>query len=276
MAGKLISIRVNVTPELTNSPGRPDNIQKKELEVIMIPIRHLLWILLVLVNFSIQISYFYKDQNNRLFLGKKITTPALLFGSLVLVLLSEPPLPWIPMVIFTLMGLGELGIEGSSVVESTGRGKEGNKTERIIVTAAGIIFLFVNLFLGVVLIIGKPVPSILISTAISLLFYGFMNFSLSRIFDLSREMRKQIRIYSFSLVVLMTGTLTDLFQGLSQLGLAAALLTVSDTLVLTRMGADFDKKSRKGFYTLLVFLVVILVLYYLYMAVLIRSSLSLK
>ena len=85
------------------------------------------------------------------------------------------------------MGLGELGIEGSSVVENTARSESAKKTESIQVTVAGIIFLLVNIFLGSVLIYGKSFSTILFPGLISLGLYGFMIFLFFKIFNPSPE-----------------------------------------------------------------------------------------
>lgn len=77
-------------------------------------------------------------------------------------------------------------------------------------------------------------------------------------------------LYSASIMVLFAGALSDIMGGVSTLGIAAAILTVSDSLVLVRMGADFKKNTASGFRILFVFLVGILLLYYVYMGVLIQ------
>ena len=56
------------------------------------------------------------------------------------------------------------------------------------------------------------------------------------------------------------------------LGRAALVLTVSDSLVLIRMGANWDKRSQAGFRIQLVFLVMILLLYYAFIWLLIREG----
>ena len=50
------------------------------------------------------------------------------------------------------------------------------------------------------------------------------------------------------------------------------ILTVSDSLVLIRMGAGFDKTTPGGRRNLLILMVVILLLYYVYMGVLISTG----
>ncbi len=81
-------------------------------------IYHLCWITLVITNFVVQLWYFFNDRNRPLFLAKKITTPLLLFGGLAVVIVSTRGFPIIPGILLLTMGLGELGIEGSTVVES--------------------------------------------------------------------------------------------------------------------------------------------------------------
>ena len=79
-------------------------------------------------------------------------------------------------------------------------------------------------------------------------------------------------IYAASIMILFAGALTDIYKGISLLGIAAAILTVSDSLVLIRMGADFKKNTVSGFRILFGFLVGILLLYYVYMGVLIHMG----
>jgi hypothetical protein len=81
-------------------------------------IYHLFWITLVIANFVLQLWYFFNDRNLPLFLAKKITTPLLLFGGLAVVIVSSGGFPIIPGIVLLTMGLGELGIEGSTTVES--------------------------------------------------------------------------------------------------------------------------------------------------------------
>lgn len=233
---------------------------------------HIAWLTLVLVNLVIQLLYYYNDNSRTLYLGKKITTPLLLLGGLALVLAAPQPYAWDTAVILALMGLGELGIEGSSVVQERKLSSTAKKIETIQVTAAGIIFLAVNIFLGILLAWGKPYHWITLSLLLSGVIYIPAVYILFRVFKPGSETRFQVRTYSISLIVLLAGTLVDMANGFSQLGLAGLLLTVSDTLVLVRMGMSMDKKSGKGFTTLLVFLAAILILYYTYMAVLVNRS----
>lgn len=233
---------------------------------------HLVWITIVLINLIIQLAYFFRDGNSLLYLGKRITTPLLLLGAMVLVLLSSPPLSILTLVILSLMGLGEIGIEGSSVVEKRAMNENARKLETLKVTLAGILFLLVNLILGIALLAGMSFWLIASMLGISLALYGMMNFTFALIFDLDGESKFQTRVYSAGLVVLLAGALGDIRNGLSQLGLAALILSLSDTLVLIRMAAGFDKQSRKGYVVTLIFLVIILLLYYFYMAILIHRS----
>ena len=82
----------------------------------------------------------------------------------------------------------------------------------------------------------------------------------------------QILLYGLGIIVLFTGGLADRWGGPTPLGTAALVLTVSDTLVLIRMGLSLPKKSAAGFRILLGFLVIILLLYYFYMALLINMA----
>jgi hypothetical protein len=72
--------------------------------------------------------------------------------------------------------------------------------------------------------------------------------------------------------VLAAGAVAALFGPVSGLGLAAIILTVSDSLVLIRMGAGFDKTTPRGKRILLILMVLILLLYYVYMGVLISTG----
>ena len=232
---------------------------------------HFSWIILVLVNFAIQLAYFYKDKSRGLFGAKKITTPLLLFFGLFIVILNTQSFPFIPGVILLAMALGEIGIEGSSVVQA----KEGGEDSKdsIIVTLAGVLFLLVNVFIGIVLFvrIGVVIP-IVIGLIIGVLSFLLMNAFVFRVFKPRGEVRMQIVLYSVGLVVLCGGAGADVFAGLSHLGLAALILTISDSLVLIRMGAAYEKDTVGGFRILLAFLVLILILYYVYMGVLIHMG----
>jgi hypothetical protein len=74
----------------------------------------------------------------------------------------------------------------------------------------------------------------------------------------------QMVIYAIGLWVLFAGTLISIFAGalMSVVVQAGAILTVSDTLVLIRMGAGWKKESMGQRRTLLAFLIIILLLYY--------------
>ncbi len=72
------------------------------------------------------------------------------------------------------------------------------------------------------------------------------------------------------IIILFTGALLDAFRGITLLGIAALILTTSDSLVLVRMGAGLKKETKGGFRILLGMLVGMLLLYYFYMGVLIQ------
>lgn len=231
---------------------------------------HFYWVLLAIVNFSIQIAHFFHEDNQRLFLAKKVTTPGLLFFALLIVILDVGSFLLIPCAILTAMGLGEIGIEGSNVVQANKDGKNDEAKTSFIVILAGVLFLLVNVFIGVALImISKQLLAVVIGLLISSLVLGLIFFSVIRLFSPSRDTRTQMLIYLIGVIILGTGAVADVIGGISQLGTAAVILTVSDSLVLVRMGAGFRKETSTGFRTLLGFLIVILVLYYVYMGVLI-------
>ena len=93
-----------------------------------------------------------------------------------------------------------------------------------------------------------------------------------RLFAPEKTVRTQMLLYAPGLVVLAAGAVAALFGPVSGLGLAAIILTVSDSLVLIRMGAGFDKTTPRGKRILLILMVVILLLYYVYMGVLISTG----
>ena len=74
------------------------------------------------------------------------------------------------------------------------------------------------------------------------------------------------------LVVLAAGAIAALFGPISRLGIAALILTGSDSLVLIRMGAGLDKGTPGEKRILLILLISILLLYYVYMGVLISTG----
>jgi hypothetical protein len=155
----------------------------------------------------------------------------------------------------------------------TSRGGPPTALERWAVTIAGLLFLLVNLFLGAVLLvqiraaipiaIGFGVATALVATMLMLVF---------RLFAPEKTVRTQMILYAPGLVVLAAGAVAALFGPVSGLGLAAIILTVSDSLVLIRMGAGFDKTTPRGKRVLLILMVGILLLYYLYMGVLISTG----
>ena len=232
---------------------------------------HFLWIMLVVANLVIQMTHYYHDQNRTLYLAKRITTPALLFLALLIVVLGSKGFPLVPCVILIAMGIGELGMEGSDVVQPTMENEHEKKKTPILVILAGVLFLLVNVYIGVILM-GRngSFTTILISLLIATLFLSLIFLQVVRAFKPASETRTQMILYLSGIIVLFAGTLIDIYSGLSALGVAAAILTVSDSLVLIRMGANFEKKSASGFRILFLFLVGILLLYYVYMSVLIH------
>jgi hypothetical protein len=238
-------------------------------------IQHILWITVVITNFVVQLLYFFNDRNRLLFVTKKITTPLLLFGGLAVVIASTRGFPIIPGIVLLTMGLGELGIEGSTVVESKAdrnRGTAGRGTPWT-VTAAGVLFLLVNLFLGITLLIRiESLQSFYLGTAL-----GFGIVIMMVLFVIIRyrppvETRTLILMYSAGLAILAAGAFSNLFGGIGTLGRAALVLTVSDSLVLIRMGGGWNKDRPSERWTLMGFLVIILLLYYLFIALLVGMT----
>ena len=229
----------------------------------------IIWLLAAIFNFAVQLAYFKNDGSMALFRAKKVTTPLLLFSGLLIVIVESGGFPLVPGVILLAMGLGEIGIEGSSVVEKH-EGEDSGAGGSVIVLLAGILFLLVNVFIGAFLIItNEPGLFTLVSAAAALGVIALMLLICFRTFSPGPELRTQMLLYSIGLVILLAGVITDARGGLSALGLAGAVLTVSDSLVLIRMGAGFDKQIAGQRGILLAFLVVILLLYYFYMWLLI-------
>ncbi len=228
-----------------------------------------IWMAFAAFNLFIQLMYFFRDSSLILFNVKKISTPVLLFGGFLIVIAEYGSFQVIPCIIFLAMGLGEIGIEGSSVVE-THEGESAGAGGSVIVMIAAILFLLVNIFIGMVLLVQNGWSRFAVSIGFSILLIGMMLVISIRIFKPGGELRNQMLIYSAGLVILLSGVLSDAVGGLSNLGRAGLILSISDSLVLIRMGAEFDKKSRAGFSILLSFLIIILFLYYLYMWTLIN------
>lgn len=236
---------------------------------------HLLWLLLAATSLTVQLLYFYNEESRRLFLAKKITTPMLLLGGLFVLVLNTGGFPAIEGTVLLAMGLGELGIEGSQVVEfREGDGSDAAEQPRTpwTVTAAGVLFLLVNVFLGGVLLLRvQSTQSLLLSTLFGFAVVAIMALLTIRSYRPAATVRTQLLAYSGGLAILAAGAFSNLATGLEPLGRAALVLTVSDSLVLIRMGANWDKRTRAGARTQLAFLVVILLLYYAYIWLLMRG-----
>ena len=232
---------------------------------------HILWIVLVVANLVVQILCFFRDENRPLFWAKKVTTPLLLFSAFLILWYHSGTAFSVASIILLAMGVGEIGMEGSNVV--TSQGGPLTALERWSVTIAGLLFLLVNVFLGTVLLvrisaalpvaIGFGAAVALVATMLMLVF---------RIFAPEKTVRTQMLLYAPGLVVLVAGAVAALFGPVSRLGVAAIILTVSDSLVLIRMGAGFDKSTPRGKRILLILMVGILLLYYVYMGVLISTG----
>ena len=254
----------------------------------------LIWGLTAAVNFAIEMLQFRRAQSPGLFIAKKISMPLVLFSAAVSLVLSASSgggadgagflsagLPGassgfaLAMGLLLAMTLGEIGIEGSSVVESRAGEEraeaESRKRDQLMVTLAGVIFLLVNLVLGTALLLrdGNPVAA-LIAIAVFLL----IDTALMKFFRPAPALRNQALIYSAGIAVLFAGALSDIMGGGAALGWAALILSLSDSLVLTRMSANLDKNRPAGRTILLAFLIVILLLYYLFMFLLMQSGLQ--
>ena len=97
--------------------------------------------------------------------------------------------------------------------------------------------------------------------------------------DLYRPLVRRARDRHYLLVgrwlvvgFLAAGAVAALFGPASGLGVAALILTVSDSLVLIRLGAGFDKAKPSEKRNLFILMLVILLLYYVYMGVLIDTG----
>jgi hypothetical protein len=232
---------------------------------------HMLWIVLVVANLVIQTLCFFRDQNRPLFLAKKVTTPLLLFSAFLILWYHSGTAFSVASIILLAMGVGEIGMEGSNVV--TSQGGPPTALERWAVTLAGLLFLLVNAFLGTVLLVQiKAALPIAIGFGVGVALVTAMLMLVFRLFAPEKTVRTQMLLYAPGLVVLAAGAVAALFGPVSGLGVAAITLTVSDSLVLIRMGAGFDKTTPRGKGILFILMVVILLLYYVYMGVLISTG----
>ena len=235
------------------------------------PTSHILWIVLVVANLVVQILCFFRDENRPLFLAKKATTPLLLFSAFLILWYHSGTAFSVAGIILLAMGVGEFGMEGSNVV--TSQGGPPTALERWAVTTAGLLFLLVNVFLGAVLLVQiRAALPIAIGFGAAIALVATMLMLVFRLFAPEKTVRTQMLLYAPGLVVLAAGAVAALFGPVSGLGLAAIILTVSDSLVLIRMGAGFDKSTPRGKRILLILMVLILLLYYVYMGVLISTG----
>ena len=235
------------------------------------PTSHVLWITLVVANLVFQILCFFREGNRPLFLAKKATTPLLLFSAFLILWYHSGTAFSVASIILLAMGVGEIGMEGSNVV--TSQGGPPTALERWAVTLAGLLFLLVNAFLGTVLLVQvKAAPPIAIGFGVGVALVTAMLMLVFRLFAPEKTVRTQMLLYAPGLVVLAAGAVAALFGPVSGLGVAAIILTVSDSLVLIRMGAGFDKITPRGKRILFILMVVILLLYYVYMGVLISTG----
>jgi hypothetical protein len=235
------------------------------------PTPHIFWIALVVTNLVIQVLCFSRDENRPLHWAKKVTTPLLPFSAFLILWVHSGTAFSVASIILLAMAVGELGMEGSNVVAS----QRGPPTalERWSVTIAGVLFLLVNVFLGAVLLVQiSAVFPIAIGFGAAAALVTAMLVLVFRLFEPDKTVRTQMLLYAPGLVVLTAGAVAALFGPVSHLGVAAIVLTASDSLVLIRLGAGFDKTTPRGRSNLFVLMVVILLLYYVYMGVLISSG----
>jgi hypothetical protein len=231
----------------------------------------MLWIALVIANLVIQVLCFFRDQNQPLFWAKKVTTPLLLFSAFLILWYHSGTFLSVASIILLAMAIGEIGMEGSNAM--TSQGGTPTALERWGVTLAGVLFLLVNVFLGAVLLVrvGAAFP-IAIGFGAAIALVTTMLLLVFQIFDPEKSVRTQLLFYAPGLVVLAAGAIAALFGPISRLGVAAIILTISDSLVLIRLGAGFDKTTPRGRRVLLILMVGILLFYYLYMGVLISTG----
>jgi len=85
-----------------------------------------------------------------------------------------------------------------------------------------------------------------------------INVALLHRFRPSGSVRFQILAYSVGLAILISGAAADMAGGWGPLGRAAAILALSDSLVLIRMAANWTKEFRRQRGRFLVFLVTIM------------------
>jgi hypothetical protein len=235
------------------------------------PTSHILWIALVVVNLVVQILCFLRDENRSLFWAKKVTTPLLLLSAFLILWYHSGTALSVAAIILLAMAVGEIGMEGSNVV--TSRGGPPTALERWSVTIAGLLFLLVNVFLGTVLLIRARVAlPIAVGFCAAIALVAILLMLVFRLRAPEKTVRTQMLLYAPGLVVLAAGAVAALFGPVSGLGIAALILTVSDSLVLIRLGAGFDKGTPSERHLLLVLMVVILLLYYAYMGVLIDTG----
>ncbi len=232
----------------------------------------IVWITLMAANLMIQIAYFFHDSSSIFYTAKRVSTPLLLFWGLIFSMAEQGGLTLVPGAIFLAMGMGEIGIEGSTVVEE--RKAQPGKLSILAVNIAGGIFLLVNIFLGGLLVFRShaffegemwKLPAsaaaalVIIYTVVSLLLHNGRP-------DAGKA--AQIRLYAVSVWVLLSGALVNILSGGSPAGYAAATLSISDTLVLIRMGSRWKKSDPSQRRILFVFLLGILLLYYGFMIIL--------
>jgi hypothetical protein len=119
--------------------------------------------------------------------------------------------------------------------------------------------------------IGAALP-IAIGFGVAVALVAAMLMLVFKLFAPEKSVRTQLPLYAPGLVVLAAGAVAALFGPVSRLGVAAMILTVSDSLVLIRLGAGLDKATPRERRILFILTVGILLLYYLYMGVLISTG----
>lgn len=237
------------------------------------------WAALAAANFIIQLLYFRQDDSQILYMAKRITMPLLLLLSGLIAISSGETFALVPAGLLIAMGIGEIGIEGSPVVEDTSN-KTGTHSAvaRLMVTSAGVIFLLVNIVLGVYLMGPSisagiiPIPTLVLISLLSGIALLILIFAVFRLRHTERNLRAQMIIYALGIWVLATGAAIGMLGKAGNIAMAGGILAISDSLVLVRMGAGWKKSHPRERIILACFLIAILLLYYAFMFLMMMAS----